>query len=343
MDWSRLEFADPMWFWLLPIVVVLFVAMQRSHHRVVVSDVQGWEVAPRSWRLRLMWLVPFFMMLGMASWMIAGASPRMGNRQTEIKRDGIAIMMVVDTSGSMAALDLSSESEEETRLDVVKKTVVNFVQGNDGFSGRSNDMVGIVRFAGFADTSCPLTFDHANLSTITSNMEIVTNPEEDGTAIGEALTLAVSRLQETKAESKIIVLLTDGSNNAGEETPEVAASLAQSQDITIYAIGVGSNGMAPIRLPNSRRGSGRLQMMPVRIDDELLNNIATQTGGQYFRATNRAGLQEIVATIDALEKTLLEDKRYREYTEYYPIPLLFGLLCMILSIVLRHSLFRRVA
>ena len=107
MDLSRLEFADPIWFWLLPIVVILFGVMQRNHNRVVVSDVQGWEMGPRSWRVRLMWLVPFWMTLGMAAWIIAAASPRIGNRQTEIKRDGIAIMMVVDTSGSMAALDLS--------------------------------------------------------------------------------------------------------------------------------------------------------------------------------------------------------------------------------------------
>ena len=250
-------------------------------------------------------------------------------------------MMVVDTSGSMQALT-RSDVREETRLDVVKKTVVNFVQGNAGFSGRSNDMVGLIRFAGYADTSCPLTFDHPNLSAIAYNMEIVTNREEDGTAIGDALTLAVSRLSETSSESKVIVLLTDGSNNAGEETPEVAASLAQSQDITIYAIGVGTNGMAPVRVSNPRTGRSQIQTMPVRIDDELLENISTQTGGRYFRATNQDGLKQIVSTIDALEKTTLEDKRYREYTEYYPMWLLFGLLCMSVSVVLKHTVFRRV-
>ena len=342
MNWSRLEFADPMWLWLLPIVGVLFLLMQKNHERVVVSDVRGWGKAPRSWRIRLMWLVSFCMNVGITSWIVAAASPRIGNRQTEIKRDGIAIMMVVDTSSSMLALDLSGDIQEETRLDVVKKTVVNFIQGNAGFSGRSNDMVGLVRFAGYADTSCPLTFDHPNLSTIAYNMAIVRNPEEDGTAIGEALTLAVSRLSETSAESKVIVLLTDGSNNAGEETPEVAASLAQSQDITIYAIGVGTNGMAPVRISNPRTGRSQIQTMPVRIDDELLESISTQTGGRYFRATNQEGLKQIVATIDALEKTTLEDKRYREYTEYYPMLLLFGLFFMSVSIILKNTVFRRV-
>ena len=172
-------------------------------------------------------------------------------------------------------------------------------------------------------------------------MEIVTNREEDGTAIGDALTLAVSRLSETSSESKVIVLLTDGSNNAGEETPEVVTSLAQSQDITIYAIGVGTNGMAPVRVSNPRTGRSQIQTMPVRIDDELLESISTQTGGRYFRATNHM-LETNRATIDTLEKTTLEDKRYREYTEHYPMWLLFGLLCMSVSIVLKHTVFRRV-
>ena len=342
MDWSRLEFAEPMWLWFLPLVGLLFLIMERSSTRVVVSDVRGWEKAPISWRVRFMWLVSLLMNLGIAAWIVAGASPRIGNRQTEIKRDGIAIMMVLDTSSSMQALDLSDGGQEETRLDVVKKTVVNFVQGNAGFLGRSNDMVGLIRFAGFADTSCPLTFDHPNLTSIAYSMDIVTNREEDGTAIGDALTLAVSRLSETRSESKVIILLTDGSNNAGEETPEVAARLATSQDIKIYSIGVGTNGMAPVRVTNPRTGRSQIQTMPVRIDDELLDSISTQTGGRYFRATNQDGLKQIVSTIDELEKTTLEDKRYREYTEYYPRFLLAGLLLMALSVVFQQTIFRRV-
>jgi Ca-activated chloride channel homolog len=343
MELSRLEFAQPAWLWLLPVILLVYIWMRRNHQSIVVSDIRGWNEAFVSWRIRLMWLVPLLLNIGIGSWIVAASSPRIGNRQTEIKKDGIAMMMVVDTSSSMLALDLSGTLQEETRLDVVKKTVVNFVQGGDGFTGRSNDMVGLIRFAGFADTSCPLTFDHLNLSTITQNIEIVTNPEEDGTAIGEALTLAVSRLTETTAESKVIVLLTDGSNNAGQETPEVAASLAKSQNIVIYSIGVGSNGMAPIRIRDPRSGRSQIRTIPVQIDDELLESISTQTGGRYFRATNREGLQQIVETIDTLEKTTLEEKRYREYTEYFPLLLLFGLLSLGVSIVLQHTIFRRVA
>ena len=343
MDWSRLEFAQPIWLWFLPVVVLVFIWMQRNHRRVVMSDIQDWSPFTSSWRVRMRWMVPLLWNVGLFAWIVAAASPRMGNRQTEIKKDGIAIMMVVDTSGSMQALDMSSTLKEETRLDVVKRTVANFVQGGDGFAGRSNDMVGLIRFAGFADTACPLTFDHLNLATITQNVEIVRNPEEDGTAIGDALTLAVSRLTEASAESKVIVLLTDGSNNAGEETPEVAASLAKSQDITLYSIGVGSNGMAPIRVTDPRTGRSQVRTMPVQIDDELLEKISVQTGGRYFRATNREGLQEIISTIDALEKTTLQEKRYREYTEYFPLLLVMGLLSLMTSVLLQHTFFRRVA
>lgn len=341
MDWSRLEFANPQWLWWLPIVVLLFAIMKRSHGHLVVSDIQGWSAGPVSFRVRFMWIPLVLMNVGVASWIVAAASPRIGNRQTEIKRDGIAMMMVVDTSSSMQALDLSSDTTEETRLDVVKRMVVSFVQGGGGFSGRSNDMVGLIRFAGYADTACPPTFDHLNLSSIAQNVEIVTNPEEDGTAIGEALTLAVSRLNESKAKTKIIVLLTDGSNNAGEESPEMAASLAESQNMKIYSIGVGTNGMAPIRVKNPRTGRTQIQRMPVKIDDELLERISTQTGGRYFRATNREGLQKIIETIDELEKTTLKGRRYREYTEYFPILLLFGLGCIGGAIVLQHTTFRR--
>ena len=341
MDWSRLEFANPQWLWCLPIVVVIFAIMQRNHGRMIVSDTQGWSAAPTSFRVRWMWIPWLMMSIGITFWIVSAASPRIGNRQTEIKRDGIAIMMVVDTSSSMQALDLSSETVEETRLDVVKRMVISFVQGGDGFSGRSNDMVGLIRFAGYADTACPPTFDHLNLSSIAQNVEIVTNPEEDGTAIGEALTLAVSRLNESTAKTKVIVLLTDGSNNAGEESPEMAASLAESQNMKIYSIGVGTNGMAPIRVNNRRTGRTQIQRMPVTIDDELLEQISMQTGGRYFRATNRDGLQQIIETIDSLEKTTLKDRKYREYTEYFPILLLFGLGCIGGAIVLQHTTFRR--
>ncbi len=343
MEWSRLEFAHPLWLWLLPLAVVFFVWNIKNNRVVLVSDLAGWSAGPVSWRVRLMWVVPFLLSCGLALCIVAASSPRIGNRQTEIKKDGIAMMMVVDTSSSMLALDMDNDRQEETRLDVVQKTVVNFVQGGDGFTGRSNDMVGLIRFAGFADTACPLTFDHLNLSTIAHGLEITRKQEEDGTAIGEALTLAVSRLNDAPAESKVIVLLTDGSNNAGQETPEVAASLAESQSIKIYSIGVGSNGMAPIRITDPRTGRSRVTTMPVQIDDELLEQISTQTGGQYFRATNREGLQRIVERIDALEKTTMEEKRYREYTEYFPMLLLLALASIVLSSVLEYTTFRRVA
>ncbi len=342
IDWTRLEFLQPIWLWLLPFTLLLFWVGLHRRSTIKVSSVQGWSGGPRSWKIQLRWIPTLIFSLGWASWVCAAASPRIGNRQTEIQRDGIAMMMVVDTSSSMLALDLSPEVGEQTRLDVVKDTVVDFVQGGNGLTGRNNDMVGLIRFAGFADTTCPLTFDHLNLTSLTQNLEITSIAEEDGTAIGDALTLAVSRLSETEAQTRIIVLLTDGSNNAGEETPQVAATLAESQGIKIYSIGVGTNGMAPIRLKDPRTGRSQVRRIPVQIDDELLEQISSQTNGQYFRATNNQGLQEVVATIDQLEKTILQEKRYREYTEYFTWLLISGGLLFILSIVLENSIFRRV-
>ena len=341
IDWARIEWLFPIWLWLLPLPLLMLIWMRRPNATLLVSDTSLWHTAPTSWRIRMQWLVPTLYTIGLIAWIVAAASPRIGNRQTEVKKDGIAIMMVVDTSSSMQALDLSPEDKEQTRLDVVKDTVQQFVLGDGTFTGRGNDMIGMVRFAGYADTTCPLTFDHLNLSTLTSDLEIVRNPEEDGTAIGDALTLAVSRLHDADARSKVIVLLTDGSNTAGEESPTIAASLAESQSIKIYSIGVGSNGMAPVRVTDPRTGRSTIRTQPVQIDDELLEAISSQTNGQYFRATNHDGLQQIVQKIDSLEKTTMQEKRYREYTEYFPRFLWIGLLCILSSVVMEQTVFRR--
>lgn len=341
LEVTRLEWLSPEWLWLLPVPMLLFLWLRHPKSTLLVSDTTLWKYAPSSWRVQLQWLPKILYVFGLMAMVIAAASPRIGNRQTEVKKDGIAIMMVVDTSSSMRALDLSPENEEQTRLNVVQDTVQDFVLGDGVLKGRSNDMIGMVRFAGYADTTSPLTFDHLNLTTLAAGLEITTNPEEDGTAIGDALTLAVSRLDDADAKSKIILLLTDGSNTAGEESPLTAASLAKTQEIKIYAIGVGSNGRAPVRMTDPRTGRSAIQMRAVQIDDELLETISAQTDGQYFRATNNDGLQQIMREIDELERTTIQEKRYREYTEYFPHFLWLGLLCIGLSILLEKSVFRR--
>ena len=275
VDWTRLEWLSPMWLWFVPIPILLFWWFRRPQSTLLVSDTSFWRSASISWRVRFQWLPKVLYVFGLMALVVAAASPRIGNRQTEIQKDGIAIMLVVDTSSSMQALDLSPENDEQTRLNVVQDTVQDFVLGDGVLSGRSNDMIGMIRFAGYADTTCPLTFDHLNLTRLASDLEITTNREEDGTAIGDALTLAVSRLDDADAKTKIILLLTDGSNTAGEEAPLTAASLAKTQGIKIYSIGVGSNGMAPVRLTDPRTGNSRIQMRAVQIDDELLETIST--------------------------------------------------------------------
>ena len=247
-------------------------------------------------------------------------------------------MIVVDTSSSMRALDLSDEKD---RLEILKEKMHTFIRGGNGLAGRSNDAIGVIRFAGFADTASPLSLDHDGLLNIVHKLSLVKSAEEDGTAIGDALALAVSRISSAKTESKIIILLTDGENNAGEELPLISADLAKTENITVYTIGLGTNGVAPVPVIDRRTGQTRLQAMPVRIDEELLKEIASRTGGQYFRATDQHSLSRIVKRIDQLEKTIIEENRYREYSEYYSVFSIFGLVFLMLGALLDATIFRR--
>ena len=348
MGWliPHLEWSNPIWLWAVLILPWVFWQRFRFKGMVVISSTKMWQQIPKSSKQYFAWIPAFFFTNSLLFWFIAASGPRIGNQHTEVKSDGIAIMMVVDTSSSMMALDLSTDSQERTRLDVIQDIFHQFVMGTDGFSGRSNDLIGLVRFAGFADTASPMTLDHQNLLQIAHNLQIVENRNEDGTAIGDALTLAVSRLADTKeqnkiAKSKVIVLLTDGSNNAGEEQPLTAAELAASQDIVIYSIGVGSNGSAPIRLTDPRTGRSQIRTMPVQIDEELLKSISDRTSGKYFRATNQEALVEIIKTIDQLEKSTLSERKYREYQELYGIFVMMAMASLTISLLLEHGVFKR--
>jgi Ca-activated chloride channel family protein len=269
--------------------------------------------------------------------------PRDGNRDSEVKKEGIAIMMAMDTSGSMQALDLdhNKDDREQNRLDVVKVVFEEFVLGNGDLSGRRNDSIGLIRFAGFADTACPLTLDHGNLVGVAKGIDIVKDQTEDGTAIGDGLALAVSRIKKSPARSKVIILLTDGVNNAGVERPLAAAELARTEGVKVYTIGAGTNGLAPVRVADPFTGRSVLRSMPVQIDEDTLKKIAEISGGLYFRATDYERLQEVYATIDQLERTELKQVLFRQYTEYFRHLLGFGLFFVLLGITLDATYFRR--
>jgi Ca-activated chloride channel family protein len=249
--------------------------------------------------------------------------------------------MVVDVSGSMQALDLSTPDQERNRLQAVIDVFSDFVSGREGLPGRPNDAIGLVSFAGYADTRSPLTLDHDNLVAIARSLEIVTDREEDGTALGDGLGLAVERLRESKARSRIAILLTDGVSNAGKDAPIDAAKLAKKFGIKVYTVGAGTNGLAPVRIEDPASGRSFLRQVMVEIDEETMRAIADETGGAYFRATDSNALREVYRQIDQLERSQLQGEKWRSYREEFALPLALGLLLAALGLLGEATLWRR--
>jgi len=258
----------------------------------------------------------------------AFAKPQSGVSGEEVITEGIDIVLALDISSSMLAEDI-----KPNRVEAVKKDAEDFIQG------RKNDRIGMVIFAGEAFTQCPLTLDYGILLNFLDKIEV--GMIEDGTAIGMGLATAVNRMQNSKAKSKVIVLLTDGRNNKGEIDPITAAQLAQTYDVKIYAIGAGGHGSALYPVDDPVFGK-RYVPMKIDIDEETLQEISEMTEGEYFRADDRERLQQIFQKIDDMEKTKIEVKEYTRYSElfYYFVMAALGLL--VIEIVLAHTKFRKI-
>ena len=338
---GALEFREPLLLLLVVLAVPVYLLARRAPGRVLFSSLSLLPAVAIGWRARFAWVPDALLAAALLALVIALAGPRIGERTSHVQREGIAIMMVVDTSGSMSALDLSTSSRERTRLQAVQDVFERFVLGGGDLPGRPDDAIGLVSFAGYADTAAPLTLDHENLVAVARNLEITTLREENFTAIGDALGLAVERLRESPAESRIALLLTDGVNNAGVETPAAAAELARSQNVKVYTIGAGSTGIAHMRVPDARRGT-TLRAVAVEIDEETLRDVAERTGGRYFRADNADALVDVYAEIDRLERTRITEDRTRQYNELYAAPLLVALLLAALGWLARGAVFARV-
>jgi len=307
--------------------------------RVLFSSLRALPAGGHTWRAQLAWIPDVFTGLAVIALAIALAGPRSGDDNARIRRDGIGIMMAVDVSGSMRALDLSQNNHELTRLDAVKQVFEQFVLGGKGLAGRNDDAIGLIAFARYAETRSPLTLDHQNLVTAASQLEFA-REAEDGTAIGAGLELALERLAEFKTASKIAILLTDGESNIHEIDEETAIEDAQKAGVKVYTIGAGTTGIAPIRVDV---GDGRTQLMQtqVSIDEATLRKIADKTGGQYFRATDNASLVSIYAQIDKLERTSLEGEQFAQYHQYFVYFLAAAMACIVLALGLRGTIFRR--
>ena len=342
------EFAHP-WFLLAALAAVpALYWSRRAAGRVVFSSLRALPHGGQTWRTRLAWLPDALHVLAVVALAIALAGPRVGDKSSRVRREGIAIMMAVDVSGSMRAQDLagkrgatcSPDAEyDPTRLGAVKRDFEAFVRGGEGLDGRPDDAIGLVAFARYADTRSPLTLDHGNLVAAARQLDFA-RQDEDGTAIGAGLELAVQRLADYKAKSKVIILLTDGESNVHDIDEDQAIDDAVKAGIKVYTIGAGTSGVAPIC---ADRGDGRSQLMQmnVAIDESLLRKIASKTGGQYFRANDKTGLDNIYKQIDKLERTSIEEERFTEYRQYFQYFVGAALALVALALLLRGSVLRR--
>jgi Ca-activated chloride channel family protein len=312
---------------------------RRGAGRVVFSSLRALPHGGRTWRTAIAWLPDALIACAVFVFAVALAGPRKGDDSARIRRDGIAIVMAVDCSGSMRALDLSEKDKELTRLDAVKRVFEQFVLGGGGLDGRADDAIGLIAFAHYADTRSPLTLDHGNLVGAARALEFASE-EDDGTAIGAGLELAVQRLHDYKAKSRIVVLLTDGESNIHDIDEQTAIDDAVKDGIKVYTIGAGTNGVAPIRVPRED-GRSDLMQMRVSIDETLLRKIADRTGGRYFRATDHASLERIYAEIDKLERTVIEEERFVDYHQYFDVVLGAALALFAAAWLLGATLLRR--
>ena len=276
--------------------------------------------------LKLRWLA-------LALFIIALARPQLGQGETKVTASGIDIVVAIDLSSSMISEDFQLRGRQVNRLAIAKDVLQQFV------GKRPNDRIGLVAFARDAYIAAPLTLDHDFLLQNLERLEIAT-PDKDGTAIGSALTAALNRLREIKSKSKIVILMTDGQNNAGKVPPLTAAEAAETLAVKVYTIGVGTRGLAPVPYIDDFGHKG-YDRRPVDIDEATLQQISRRTGGRYYRADKTETLRSIYDEIDRLEKTEVQVKKYQRYREIFPFVALPGLVALLLEIILNHTVWRK--
>lgn len=292
------------------------------------SAIRGFNKAPKTYKYYLRHFPFIFKMLALALLIVALARPQSTNSWNKTSSEGIDIVIALDISGSMLAEDF-----KPNRLEAAKADAIKFI------SGRPNDRIGLVVFAGESFTQCPLTTDHAVLINLIN--DIKSGMIEDGTAIGVGLANAVSRLKDSKAKSKVIILMTDGVNNQGEVAPITAAEIAQTLGIRTYTIGIGTMGKAPYPFTDMF-GRKNYQQIDVEIDEDVLTKIAHLTDGEYFRATSNKRLEDIYKNIDKLEKSKIEVKEYSKKNEEYLLFVLLGAMFLIAEVFLKNTVLKSI-
>lgn len=329
-----MTFADP--YWLLLLLVLPLLAWLKGKRgqdsAFLYSSVQLVKGITGISRSRIGQILLRIRWVALALFIVALARPQLGEGVAPVRASGIDVVVALDLSGSMAAEDFELKGERVNRLTIAKDVLEQFVRK------RVNDRIGLVAFAGRAYIAGPLTLDHDFLLENISRLEL--NTIEDGTAIGSALTAALNRLRDLRSKSKIVILMTDGQNNAGQVPPLTAADAAQALAVKVYTIGVGTRGTAPYPQIDPFGRKVHVQV-PVDIDEKTLTEIAQKTGGKYYRADNADTLRAIYADIDRLEKTEVEVKKYQRYRELFPWVVLPGLVVLLLEIILGNTVWRK--
>ncbi len=317
---------------LIPYILWYLLYRKKTEATMRMSDTRAYQYAPKSLRVRLIHLPMVLRCIVFILVVLILARPQTREAISNKTIEGIDIMMAMDVSTSMLAEDL-----KPNRIEAAKDVAKEFI------GGRPNDNIGLTIFAGEAFTQCPMTTDHASLLNMLHNVHTDIAAKgliDDGTAVGMGLANAVSRLKDSKAKSKVVILLTDGSNNMGDLSPMTASEIAKSLGIRVYTIGVGTNKVAPYPMPVA--GGVQYVKIPVDIDTETLQNIADNTDGQYYRATNTSELKKIYRDIDKLEKSRMKVQQFAKRNEVYQPFAIAAVLLLLLEILLRITWFRRI-
>ena len=326
---SKIEFANPLFLYLLlvvPAMIIFYVLKQRkANPSLNVPGLEPFSESMPTFRIYLRHILFGSRVIAVTLLIFILARPQAVSSYQDVSTEGIDIMLTLDISGSMLARDF-----RPNRLEASKDVATEFI------SGRPYDRIGLVVFSGESFTQCPITTDHAVL--INLMREVQSGMIEDGTAIGNGLATAINRLKDSPGKSKVIILLTDGVNNRGEIAPITAADIAKTYNIRVYTIGVGTQGMAPY--PVQTPFGIQYQDMPVEIDEAILKDIAQQTGGKYFRATDNNKLQEVYKEIDQLEKSKIAVRQYTTREEMYLIPAIIAFCLIAFEVGARNTILK---
>ena len=324
----RLLYPDILWLLSLLPILMLLKGKRGAAPALLFSSTSIVRVLAEGKKIRAGSIVPALKLGAMALLIIALARPQLGNTTTEINASGIDILLAVDISSSMKAMDFTLAGKSVNRLDVVKNVLAGFIEA------RPNDRIGLIAFAAKPYLVSPLTLDHDWLYKRLQSLSIV-NVEDDGTAIGSAIGSGANRLRDRESRSQIIILLTDGVNNSGRVPPLIAAEAAETLSIKVYTIGAGTRGLAPY--PVMEHGRPRLVRAKVDIDEDTLRKIAEKTGGLYFRATDSRSLAQIYEEINAMETTTRSITKFENYRELFPYCLAAVFMLLLMSFFMHRS------